>query len=64
MPITTNVVSYVIKLAVTCSRSVVFSGDSDYSTNITDHYEITEILLKVALNTANLTLTLYTMNPV
>jgi hypothetical protein len=56
--------SYVVKLAVTCGRLVVFSGDSDYSTNITDHYEITEILLKVALNTANLTQTLYTMNPI
>ena len=34
---------------VTCSRSVVSS------TNKTDHHDITEILLKVSLNTINLT---------
>jgi hypothetical protein len=34
-------------LSVTCDRSVVFS------TNKTDHHDITEILLKVALNTIN-----------
>jgi hypothetical protein len=61
MPITTKVVSlnpaygevyllqcYVIKLSVTCGRAVVFS------TNKTDGYNITEILLKVVLNTINL----------
>jgi hypothetical protein len=32
-------------LSVTCARSVVFS------TNKTEHHDITEILLKVALNT-------------
>jgi hypothetical protein len=37
---------------VTCDRSVVFSG---YSTNKTDHHDITEILLKVALSTINQT---------
>ena len=35
-------------LSVTCDRSVVFSR---YSTNKADHHDITEILLKVALNT-------------
>ena len=35
-------------LSGTCSRSVVFSGSS---TNKTDRHDITEILLKVALNT-------------
>jgi hypothetical protein len=33
------------------SLSVVFSGSSGSSTNKTDHHDITEILLKVALNT-------------
>ena len=37
--------TYAISLSVTCNRSVVFS------TNKTDLYDITEILLKVALNT-------------
>jgi hypothetical protein len=36
---------------VTFDRSVVFSGYSFSSTNKTDRYDITEILLKVALNT-------------
>jgi isocitrate dehydrogenase len=64
VPITTNVVSsnsvhgevysiqhYVIHLSVTCDRSVVFSGYSGF--NKTDHHDMTEILLKVALNTIN-----------
>jgi hypothetical protein len=38
-------------LSVTCDRSVVFSGPTVSSTNITDRHDITEILLKVALNT-------------
>ena len=42
---------YVISLSVTCGRSVVFSGYS--VTNKTDRQEITEILLKVALNIIN-----------
>jgi hypothetical protein len=42
-------------MSVTCSRSVVFSG---YSTNKTDCHEITEILLKVALNTITHPITL------
>jgi hypothetical protein len=35
---------------VTCDRSVVFSGFSVSSTSKTDRHDITEILLKVALN--------------
>jgi hypothetical protein len=35
-------------LSVTCNRSVVFSG---HCIKNTDHHDITEILLKVALNT-------------
>ena len=41
---------YVIKFV----SSMVFSR---YSTNKTDHYDITDISLKVALNTINLNLT-------
>ena len=41
------------RLLVTCDRSVVFSGTLVSSTNKTDHHDITEILLKVALNTIN-----------
>ena len=60
VPITTKVVSsnpvyvemysiehYVISLSVTSDRSVIFS------TNKTDSHDITDILLKVALNTIN-----------
>ena len=36
---------YLLLLSVTCDRSVVFS-----STNKTDHHDIAEFLLKVALN--------------
>jgi hypothetical protein len=42
---------YVIKIG----RSVVFSGTPVSSTNKTDCHDITEILLKVALNTINKT---------
>jgi hypothetical protein len=45
--------------SVTCGRSVVFFRYFDSSTNKTDHHDITEILLKVALNTITLALTLY-----
>jgi hypothetical protein len=38
-------------LSVTCCRSVVYSGTLFSSTNKTDCYNITEILLKVALHT-------------
>jgi hypothetical protein len=40
---------------VTCDRSEVFSV---YSTNKTDRHDITEILLRAALNTITLTLLL------
>ena len=42
----------------TSDRSLVLSGYSDSSTNNTDRHDITEILLKVALNIISLTLTL------
>jgi hypothetical protein len=38
---------------VTCGRLVVFSGYSGFLPNKTDRHDITEILLKVALNTIN-----------
>ena len=38
----------------TCDSLVVVSGYSDFLTNKTDRHDITEILLKVALNTINL----------
>ena len=45
-----------ITLSVTCDRWVVFSpGTPVSSTNETDRNGITEILLKVALSTINLT---------
>ena len=58
--ITTDVVSWNLdrgevykimrySLSVTCGRSMVFCG----SINKTDRHDITEILLKVALNTIN-----------
>jgi hypothetical protein len=40
---------------VTCDRLVVFSGTPVSSTNKTDRHDITEILLKVALNSINQT---------
>jgi len=53
VPITTKVVSLnpVHGEVETCDRLVVFSGYSVSSTNKTDHQDITELLLKVALNT-------------
>jgi hypothetical protein len=42
---------------VTCGRAVVFSV---YSTNKTDCHDITEILLKVAVNAINQPLSAYT----
>jgi hypothetical protein len=48
---------YWIKLYVTCGRSVVFTR---YSTNKTDRPAITEILLKVAVETITITLNLAT----
>jgi len=41
---------------VTCDRLVVFSVTLVSSNNKTDLHDITEILLKVALNTINLNL--------
>jgi hypothetical protein len=38
---------------MTYGRSVVFSEYSGFLHNKTDHHDITEILLKVALNTIN-----------
>jgi hypothetical protein len=43
---------------VTCDRLAVFSRYSGSSINKTDHHDITEILLKVALTTITPTLTL------
>ncbi len=40
---------------MTCDRSVVFSGYSVSYTNKTNRHDITEILLKEALNTINQT---------
>ena len=37
--------------SVSCDKSMVFSGSSVSSTDKTDRHDITEILLKVALNT-------------
>ena len=42
-----------------CDRSVVLSGTPVSSPNKTDRHDITEVLLKVALNTITLTLTLF-----
>ena len=44
---------------MTCDRLVVFSGYSGSSTNKTDRDDITEIVLKVALNTINQTCLLF-----
>jgi len=41
-------------MSVTCDRSVVFPGTPVSSMNKTDRHDITDILLKVALNTINL----------
>jgi len=43
-------------LSVTCDKWVVLSGTPVSSTNKTDRHDITEILLKVALNTTTITL--------
>jgi len=46
-----SIQDYVIKFVSHLRRSVVFSGYSGSSTNKTDHHDITDILLKIALNT-------------
>jgi hypothetical protein len=63
MPITLNIVSsnpvnsiqhYVIKFVSDLQQVAGFLQVLwDFSTNITDHYDIAEILLKVASNTIN-----------
>jgi len=45
---------------VTCVVWWFYPGTSVFSTNKTDRHDITEILLKVALNTITLILTIYT----
>jgi hypothetical protein len=40
-----------MSLSVTCSKSVIVSGTLVSSTNKTNHHYLTELLLKVALNT-------------
>ena len=47
--------NYVISLSVICGKSVVFSGYSGFLHRKTDPHYITDILLKVALNTLALT---------
>jgi hypothetical protein len=36
---------------VNCDMSMVYAGPPIFSTNNTDHHDITDILLKVAINT-------------
>jgi hypothetical protein len=43
------------KLSESCDRSVVFCRYTGSTTNKTDHHDITDILLKLALNTTNQT---------
>ena len=66
VPITTNVASsnatygevYSIQLYVFVNGLRLSSGTPVSSTNKTDHHDITEILLKVALNSIILTIVL------
>jgi len=46
-----NTFSEFQSFSVKCNRSVVLSGPPVSSTSKTDRHDITEILLKVALNT-------------
>ena len=58
IPLTVRCARYNIiwsSLSVTCGRSVVFSGNPVSFTNKTDLHDITEILLKLSLNTLTLT---------
>jgi len=58
MMVCTRVIGYRCEFESRSSLSVVFSGYSVSPTNKTDCHYITEILLKVALNTITLTLIL------
>jgi hypothetical protein len=53
MQIFKQVVLYILLLFSEPDRSVIFSGSSGFlsSINKTDRHDVTEILLKVALNT-------------
>ena len=53
---------YVINFVSDLRKVCVFCRYSDTSTNKTDHYDMTEILLKVALNTITLSLRLSFIN--
>ena len=57
-----NSKTLLICLSVTCDRSLDFSGTTVSSTNKTNSHNTTEILLKVALNTITLTLTMLIQN--
>jgi hypothetical protein len=61
MPRCTRYSIMLLILTATCDRLVVFSGYSGSSTNNTDRHDIAQILLKVALNTITLTLSLNNM---
>jgi len=53
IPFMARCARYNICLSVICDKSVVFSGTPVSSINKTDRHNITELLLKVALNTIN-----------
>jgi hypothetical protein len=55
-----DVKTSILCTAISCDRSMFFPGTLVYSTNKTDSHDITEILLKVALNIINQTLMLRT----
>jgi ABC-type proline/glycine betaine transport system ATPase subunit len=55
---------YVIKFVSECGRSAVFSGTQVSSTNKTDCHDITEIVLKMALNTIKPTKQHYNMTTI
>jgi hypothetical protein len=57
-----SIQQYVIKFVSDLRQGGFFSGNPVSSINNTDHHDITEILLRVALNTITLTLIVITMN--
>ena len=60
VPITTDVVSSILNQGEVCnSMSVVFSVSPVFFTNKTDYHDITDILLKVMLNTITLMIFFY-----